>query len=86
MKYVVFCLFLIGCDFNEQEKHRITTEGKALVECPTADVTLTSPIQPCSWECARTITITGCGLKVCCYVGHSDLNCFPCKKDEWYGK
>lgn len=90
-------LVLSCCRGHETRDNRIkswyTKLGRDLIECPTAEVAVTSTHHEDGrlvWdEDIRSWTITGCGMKVCCFhdFEHTKRNgqsCFPCKKEQWY--
>lgn len=79
--------FSSGCDPNDSKKH-YTQWGRALIDCPTADVSVTwsGENNKLTWNIVEALSITGCGLKICCDSVRDGYSCFPCKKEEWYGK
>jgi hypothetical protein len=84
MKWVcLLCLVLFGCEQTSEDKaielSTLTKWGQVLIDCPTAQATITS-------HSARTLFITGCGLKICCcrVYGETNYSCFPCRKEQWY--
>jgi hypothetical protein len=90
---LIFLLFLVGCSANPKEqletKESFIKWGRALIDCPTADVVVTSsrysdkPI----WDHVSTFYVIGCGFKVCCSSSGSERDarsCFPCRKEGWY--
>jgi len=90
-------LILSCCHGHEPRDNKIkswyTQLGRDLIECPTAEVAVTSTHHEdgrLAWdEYIRSWSVTGCGLKVCCFhdFDHTKRNgqsCFPCKKEQWY--
>jgi len=81
MRHLLIGLMLLGCQRltpDQQmaaQKDHLTKWGRYLIDCPTAQVTMTSRS-----EDGFTFFITGCGLKVCC----AGTSCFSCIKKDWY--
>lgn len=89
--YISILLLLLGCNAPEitaGKKANTIAWGKRLIECPTADVSVTSYTAGDSnpWIDPQTLSIVGCGLKVCCsHIYPGGWSCFSCKKEQWYG-
>lgn len=88
---LICLLFLVGCGkASPQEqlatKARLTYWGRALIDCPTAEVSVTSSTNSDKpiWDHVSTLYIIGCGLKVCCSSSQGVRSCFPCRKEGWY--
>ena len=96
MRYATYIsiLLLVGCNSPDNSpeitagrKANIIAWGKRLIECPTADVSVTSYTAGDSspWTYPQTLSIVGCGIKVCCSHVYGGWSCFACKKEQWYG-
>lgn len=86
MKYLLIGLMLFGCTSvsSDQQmtikKNQLTKWGRYLIDCPTAQVTMTST----NGDGEYTFFITGCGLKICCNDSAQISSCFSCIKKDWY--
>ena len=89
---LLICLLIVGCanaNTENTNKVRFTKWARNLIDCPTAEVSLTgsrisSQNDKLSWNSVDTFYIIGCGLKICCSYHDGSRNCFPCRKEGWY--
>jgi hypothetical protein len=88
MKHLLLLALLVGCQAERQlaNKADINKWGQSLIDCPTAEVVVTSwhGSTKLVWSDVDTFYIVGCGLKVCCSHHRLFPACFPCKKEQWY--